>query len=41
MEKKMNEQTECREYQKELTRDILERIDIVSFTLDMAGQNKG
>ncbi|HZJ88693.1 MAG TPA: hypothetical protein VFC80_06035 [Sphaerochaeta sp.] len=30
-----------REDQKELTRDILERVDIVSFSVDAAGISKG
>lgn len=32
---------EWREDQKELTRDILERVDIVSFSVSMTGVNKG
>ena len=33
--------SEWREDQKELTRDILERIDIVAFSFDISGNNKG
>ncbi len=36
----MNTHTEWRE-QKELTRDILERVDIITFSFDMSGLNKG
>jgi len=37
----MNDQTEWREDQKYLTRDILERVDVVAFSFDMSGVNKG
>lgn len=37
----MNKITEWREDQKELTRDILERVDVVAFTFDVSGVNKG
>ncbi|MBK5201394.1 MAG: hypothetical protein JJE21_07650 [Spirochaetaceae bacterium] len=37
----MNDDNEWREDQKELTRDILERVDIVAFTFDCSGKNKG
>jgi hypothetical protein len=30
-----------RKDQKELTRDILERVDVVAFSFDMSGNNKG
>ena len=32
---------EWREDQKELTRDILERVDVVAFSFDLSGKNKG
>lgn len=32
---------EWREDQKQLTSNILERVDIVSFTFDVSGNNKG
>ena len=38
MEGKINQ---WRVDQKELTRDTLERVDIVSFSFDMSGNNKG
>lgn len=34
-------QKEWRQDQKDLTRDILERVDIVAFSFDMSGVNKG
>jgi len=37
----MNKITEWREDQKELTRDILERVDVVAFSFDVSGVNKG
>ncbi len=37
----MNNQTEWREDQKELTRNILDRVDVVAFSFDMSGVNKG
>lgn len=37
----MVDKDEWREDQKELTRDILERVDIVAFTFDVSGVNKG
>lgn len=32
---------EWREDQKELTRDILTRVDVVAFSFDISGKNKG
>jgi len=37
----MSSQSEWRKDQKELTRDILERVDVVAFSFDMSGVNKG
>lgn len=37
----MVDKDEWRDDQKELTRDILERVDIVAFTFDVSGINKG
>jgi hypothetical protein len=38
---KMSSQLEWRKDQKKLTRDILERVDVVAFSFDMSGVNKG
>lgn len=37
----MREITEWRKDQKELTRDILDRVDVVAFSFDCSGVNKG
>ena len=37
----MSSQFEWRKDQKKLTRDILERVDVVAFSFDMSGVNKG
>lgn len=37
----MNRNSEWREDQKGLTRDILQRVDVVAFSFDMSGINKG
>ena len=37
----MNNKKEWSKDQKELTRDILERIDVVAFSFDISGKNKG
>lgn len=37
----MTTKTEWRQDQKKLTRDILERVDIVAFSFDLSGKNKG
>ena len=37
----MNDNKEWREDQKELTRDILSRVDVVAFSFDISGVNKG
>jgi len=37
----MCDQTEWRKDQKELTRDILDRVDVVAFFFDCSGVNKG
>ena len=37
----MRELTEWRKDQKELTRGILDRVDIVAFSFDCSGVNKG
>jgi len=37
----MSSQSEWRKDQKKLTRDILERVDVVAFSFDMSGFNKG
>ena len=37
----MNSQNKWRDDQIALTRDILERVDIVAFSFDISGKNKG
>lgn len=37
----MCELTEWRKDQKQLTREILERVDVVAFSFDCSGVNKG
>jgi hypothetical protein len=37
----MESKEEIREDQKEITRDILERVGIISFSVNLAGPNKG
>ena len=41
MEEIMNSQNKWRDDQIALTRDILERVDIVAFSFDISGKNKG
>lgn len=37
----MPNKSEWRKDQKDLTKDILERVDVVAFTFDISGVNKG
>jgi hypothetical protein len=37
----VSDKNEWRKDQQELTRDILERVDVVAFSFDMSGVNKG